>query len=79
MNAQVFREWLYWFDSRMEGGKVAHLIDNYSAHESGLEMVQEEVGLENVEAIFLPVNATSYCQPLDHRIIRSWRAHHCRC
>jgi hypothetical protein len=78
MNAQIFREWLYWFDAKMEGRKVALLIDNFSAHESGLEIVKKEGGLSNVEVIFLPVNATSYCQPLDQDIIRSWKAHYRR-
>ncbi len=31
-----------------------------------------------MEVIFLPVNATSYCQPLNQGIIRSWKAHYCR-
>jgi hypothetical protein len=79
MNAQLFREWLYWFDAHMEGKKVALLIDNFSAHESGLEIVKNEGGLKNVEVIFLPVNATSYCQPLDQGIIRSWKAHYPGC
>jgi hypothetical protein len=78
INAQIFREWLYWFDARMAGRKVALLIDNFSAHESGLEIVKEEGGLANIEVIFLPVNATSYCQPLDQGIIRSWKAHYRR-
>jgi hypothetical protein len=76
MNAQIFREWLYWFDSQMEGRKVALLIDNFSAHESGLEIVKEEGGLQNVQVFFLPANATSYCQPLDQGIIRSSKAHY---
>jgi hypothetical protein len=71
MNDQIFWEWLYWFDGQMEGKKVALLIYNLSAHKSGLEIVKEEGDLQNVEVIFLLVNAMSYCQPLDQGIIRS--------
>ncbi len=42
MIAQIFQEWLYWFDAQMEGRIVALLIDDFSAHESGLEIVKEE-------------------------------------
>ncbi len=55
----------------MESRKVALLIDNFPAHESGLQIVKEEGGLKNMEVIFLPVNAISYCQPLDQEVIRS--------
>ncbi len=57
---------------------MALLIDNFSAHESGLEIVKGGGGLSNVEVIFLLVYATSYCQPLDQGIIHSWKAHY-RC
>jgi hypothetical protein len=43
MNAQILREWLYWFDARMAGRKVALLIDSFSAHESGLDIVRRVV------------------------------------
>jgi hypothetical protein len=78
MNAEIFVEWLFWLDARMAGRKIALLIDSFSAHERGLEIVRAEGGLENVEVIFLPVNATSVCQPLDQGIIRSWKAHYRR-
>jgi hypothetical protein len=78
MNSEIFQEWLFWFDACMEGRKVALLIDSFSAQESGPEMVVAAGGLQNVEVIFLPVNATSFCQPLDQGIIRSWKAHYCR-
>jgi hypothetical protein len=77
MNAQDFRERLYWLVARIEGRKEALLVDSFSAHKSGLEIVKGEWGLFNVEVTFLLVNATSYCQPLDQGIIRSWKAHYC--
>jgi hypothetical protein len=78
MNAQNVVEWLYWLDAQMAGRKITLSLDNFSAHESGLEIVKAEGGLENVEVNFLPVNAMSVCQPLDHGIIRSWKAHYRR-
>jgi hypothetical protein len=68
MNAAIFMEWLYCFDAKMAGQKVALILDNFSAHESDGEMVKAEGGLQNVEEIFLPVNASSFCQCLDQGI-----------
>lgn len=31
----IFKEYLYWFDARMNGRKVVLLIDNFSAHKLG--------------------------------------------
>jgi hypothetical protein len=78
MNAIILEEWLNWFDARMEGRKGVLLIDKFLAHESGLEVVEANGSLKNVQVIILPVNATSVCQPLNQGVIRSWKAHyHC--
>ncbi len=55
---------------------MALLVDDFPAHKSGLEIVKVEGELSSVEVIFLSINATSYCQPLDQGIIRSWKAHY---
>jgi hypothetical protein len=60
----------------MMGWKVVLLLDSSSAHESGLEMIKAKGGMQNVEVIFLLVNATSFCQPLNQCIIGSWNAHY---
>ncbi len=78
MNSEIFQEWLFLFYACMEGRKVALLIGSFSVHKSGLEIVVIVSRLQNVEVIFLPVNATSFCQPLDQGIIRSWKAHYRR-
>ncbi len=78
MNAEIFVEWLYWLDAHMMGRKIALQLDSFSAHESGLEIIKAEGGLQNVEVIVLPVNATSVYQPLDQGIIRLWKAYYSR-
>ena len=39
MTADIFKEWLLWFDNKMnaDGQKVALLMDNFSAHESAFK------------------------------------------
>ncbi len=64
-------EWLEWFDRCMAGCKVLLLLDNFSAHESALQGMQ----LHNVRVVFLPPNATSYCQPCNQGIIKALKGH----
>jgi hypothetical protein len=40
MTGAIFKEWLFWFDSKMKGRKVALLMDNFSAHEAAAEDIQ---------------------------------------
>lgn len=61
---------------RWKGEKVVLLIDNFSAHESGLKFVNADDSQKDVRVIFLPVNVTSVCLPLDQGIIRSLKAHY---
>jgi hypothetical protein len=72
MNGAIMKEWLEWFDWRMDGRKVLLLLDNFSAHESALQSVE----LKNVKVVFLPPNTTSLCQPCDQGIIRALKGHH---
>ena len=59
MTADIFKEWLLWFDNKMnaDGRKVALLMDNFSAHESAFK----ELGfqLQNTFIIWLPANSTT--------------------
>jgi hypothetical protein len=65
MTGAIFKEWLFWCDSKMKGRKVALLMDNFSAHEAAVEDIQ----LQNTIIIWLPTNSTSRYQPLDQGII----------
>ena len=78
MTGVIFKEYLLWFDIQVEGRKVVLLIDGFSAHKTGLDLLLEArpTGLRNTTVIFLPANATSICQPLDQGIIRAWKAHY---
>jgi hypothetical protein len=64
--------WLEWFDRRMAGRKVLLLLDNFSAHESALQNLQ----LQNVRVIFLPLNAASRCQPCNQGMIKALKGHY---
>ena len=76
MTGKIFKEYLLWFDGKMAGRSVILLIDGFSAHHVGLNLLQEEFPqcLTNTKVIFLPSNAISVCQPLDQEIINEWKA-----
>ena len=40
MNHSIMIEWLYWFDSKVQC-PVLLLMDNFSAHEAAVELIQE--------------------------------------
>ena len=69
MDSQVFEEWVRKFDQtfRMEGRKIALLIDNCPAHPS-------VSNLTNVQLVFFSRNTTSVSQPMDQDAIRSLKA-----
>jgi hypothetical protein len=48
-------EWLQWFDARMraQGKKVLLLMDNFSAHELGVELLEEAQALMNTKVMWL--------------------------
>lgn len=78
MTDKIFKEYLRWFDQQMCGQKVVLLIDGFSAHHAGLNLLHQDYpeGLQFTTVLFLPANATSICQPLDQGIIRAWKAHY---
>ncbi len=73
MTGLICAEYLRWFNNRMQGRKVLLLIDNFSGHELGVELVGGKTGLSNVEIEFLLKNTTSHWQPLDQGIISHYK------
>lgn len=65
MTRSLFLEWAHGFNLRMQDRRVLLLVDNASSH--GV------VELTNVTIRFLPPNTTSFLQPLDAGIIRSFK------
>ena len=79
MTANLFREYLRWFNQQMTGRKVLLLLNGFSAHQIGLDLLEaQDIKLSNVRVEFLPSNTTSICQPLDQSIIRTFKAHYKR-
>lgn len=78
MTGIMFEEYLRWFDEQTAGRKVCLLIDQLVAHTDGIIFLPSErpEGLTNTTVIFLPVKPTSFCQPLEQGIIRSWKVHY---
>lgn len=75
MRSDIMVKYLHWFDHRMRGRKVVLLMDNFSAHESGVQIIGGVTALMNTRIIWLPANTTSKWQPLDQGIINAWKAH----
>ena len=75
MSGDIFQEYLRWFNGNVSR-KVVLLIDNFSAHQSGWDIIVAEGGLFNVSVIFLSGNAISLCQSLDQDIIDAFKAHY---
>ena len=63
----IMKEYLRWFDGQMriKGKKALLLMDNFSAHELGVEIMEEANELINTKVMWLPPNATSIHQLLD--------------
>jgi hypothetical protein len=68
-------DYLRWFNNKMssQGKKVLLLLDNFSGHELGVQLVRGKQGLSNVQVEWLPPNTTSHWQPLDQGIITSFK------
>jgi uncharacterized protein (DUF3820 family) len=59
MNGTIIQEYLLWFDQEMrkQGKHALLLMDNFPAHEAGLEQLRDS--LQNTQVMWLPLNATS--------------------
>ena len=56
-----------------EGRKVLLLLDNFSGHDLGVQLVGGKQGLANIQVEWPPANTTSHWQPLDQGIIASFK------
>lgn len=75
MNGVIMGDWLKAFYQHVQTRRVLLLLDNFSAHNSGMALSPPP---PNVKIAFLPRNATSRFQPLDQGIIMSFKAHYKR-
>jgi hypothetical protein len=75
MTGLVMEEYLRWLDNKMraQGRKILLLLDNFSGHELGVQLVGGLQGLSHVRIEWLPPNTTSHWQPLDQGIIASFK------
>ena len=58
---------------RAKGKKILLVLDNFSGHELGVQLVGGLEGLGNVQIAWLPANTTLYWQPLNQGIIASFK------
>ncbi|RAO68173.1 uncharacterized protein BHQ10_004185 [Talaromyces amestolkiae] len=63
MTSDIFKDWLIWFDKKMEGRKVVLLIDKISAHQIAFQKVS--MRLKNTLVILLPACSETPCEPLE--------------
>ena len=57
---------------------MALLLDNFSAHECAVAVLEDENLLPTVYIVWLPSRTTSKYQPMDQGVIRTWNAHYQR-
>jgi hypothetical protein len=76
----IIEEYLRWFNNKIysQGRKVLLLLDNFSGHELGVQLIRGKQGLSNIQVEWLPPNTTSYWQPLDQGIITSFKLQYCQ-
>ncbi len=71
MTGRIFKGYLLWFDEKIASKSMILLIDRFSAHHDGLNLLQKEFtqSLTNTEVIFFLANATSLPTfgPKDHQ------------
>ncbi|XP_041349240.1 tigger transposable element-derived protein 6-like [Gigantopelta aegis] len=74
MTSELFCDWLRAFDrqTKSRGRHVILLVDNAASHGC------THVRLTNVKVHFLPPNTTKHIQPMDGRIIRTFKAYYQR-
>lgn len=76
MTGVIMEKYLRWFDAQMHGRKVLLLLDNFSGHDVGVQLVGGLEGLTNTRVAWLPPNTTSHWQPLDQGIIANFKLHY---
>ena len=77
MTGKIFKDFLLYFNREIDGRKAVLLIDGFGPHQTGIDLLEaENMTFPNLKIRFLPVNATSLCQPLDQGIIRTWKAYY---
>ncbi|KAG0441503.1 Tigger transposable element-derived protein 6 [Dictyocoela muelleri] len=69
MTSEIFTQWLFNLSNEMERQKrkILLILDNCPSHKVSKT-------LKNIELVYLPKNATSIFQPLDCKIIRSFKS-----
>lgn len=74
MSQKIFDDWLTKLNSLMlhRNKKILLLVDNCRPH------YVNKLSRSNVHVEFLPKNTTSFLQPMDQGIIRSWKAYYRR-
>jgi DDE superfamily endonuclease/Tc5 transposase DNA-binding domain len=74
MTGEIMGQWLKAFYAHIAatkpGQKVILLLDNFSGHRAGVDMVPPPA---NIAVRFLPPNTTSIWQPMDQGIIRAFK------
>ena len=73
MNGIIMREWITAFYNHVGTRSVLLLMDNFSAHISGIELATPP---PNVRIQWLPANSTTRFQPLDQGIIQNLKNHY---
>ncbi len=76
MRSNIFKEWLKSINNRfrVENQKILLLIDNASSHFNPDENEQDNLSLSYIRIKFLSLNITAHLQPMDMRIINSFKA-----
>lgn len=80
MTGFIMQDYLRWLNRLMrgKGRRILLLLDNFSGHELGVELVGGVKGLSHVEIMWLPACTTSLWQPLDQGVIASFKVQYRR-
>ena len=62
MTGLIMEEYLYWLDNKIKakGKKILLLLDNFSGHKLGVQLVGGLEGLGNIKIAWLPANTILY-------------------
>ena len=75
MTGLIMEEYLQWLNNKMRAQerKILLLLDNFSGHELGIQLIGGLQGLSYIRIEWLPPNTISHWQPLDQGIIISFK------